>query len=184
MEQIYHAETREGWRRWLEKHHENDSKVFLISWKKHTGKPSISHREAMEEAICFGWIDTTVKRIDEDRYGRYFMRRTDKSRWSNAILGYARQMIKDGRMAPAGLKRYKEGLLKPVIDHGLPRYPPVSKELVELLGKDDRAKAFFEGLAPSYRRFFIYHIEKAKLSETRVKRAKWVLEKCRKGEKF
>ena len=79
---LIEAGTHKAWRAWLQKHHLKEKKVGLICHKKHTGKLFLTHREAMEDAICFGWIDTTIKRLDEDRYIRYFARRTDKSRWS------------------------------------------------------------------------------------------------------
>ena len=72
--------TKEGFRRWLEKNHEKEAKVAVILHKKHTAKTSPTHRELVDEAICFGWIDTTVKRLDEDRYIRNFTKRTKNSR--------------------------------------------------------------------------------------------------------
>ena len=68
-----YAGTREEWREWLRKNHKKERRVYLISYKKHTGKSSVSHREALEEAICFGWIDTTVKRLDDEKYKRTFV---------------------------------------------------------------------------------------------------------------
>lgn len=179
-----HASNREGWRKWLEKNHSKKKLVWLIKHKRHTGKPALSHKESMEEAICFGWIDTIVKRIDENTFARCFVKRTDKSRWSNATLGYAKDMIKKGLMTEAGLKRYKEGLKKPTIDHGLPKNPKTPKELKEALAKHKKAKAFFESLAPSYRRYFIWWLVKAKREETKKKRLKQIVQKCKEGKKW
>jgi uncharacterized protein YdeI (YjbR/CyaY-like superfamily) len=180
--EVYAADRKE-WRAWLRKNHKKEKKVDLISYKKHTGKPSLTHKESMEEAICFGWIDTTMRRIDEERYSRSFCRRTDKSRWSNATLSYAKDMIKKKKMANEGLKRYEEGLKKPVIDHNLPKNPETPKDLKKLFENNKKAKACFEMLAPSYRRTFIYWIERAKRKETRDKRIKEVVNKCRDGKK-
>ncbi len=163
-----HAKTRKEWRTWLEKHHQSEKKVHLICHKKHTGVPSMSHRESMEDAICFGWIDTTLKRLDENTYRRTFAKRNKNSKWSSATQSYAKRLIKEKLMTPAGLKAYKEGLKKPVIDHGLPKNPDIPKDLEDKLAKDDLT--FFNSLSPSNKRLFIYWIEKAKRPETRAKR--------------
>lgn len=161
--------TRKEWRDWLSKNHDKESKVAIIIHKKHTGKPSISHRESMEEAICFGWIDTTLKRLDEDRYVRNFAKRTDKSRWSNNTLSYAKDMIKKRLMTSAGLKRYKEGLKKPSLDLNLPENH-IPKELKKEFEKSKKFKDAFEHIAPSMRKMFVHMLERAKLPETKKKR--------------
>ena len=82
MEKVkaFYPKNRQEWRNWLEKNHDKEKKVAVIKYKKHTGKPSISHKESMEEAICFGWIDTTLKRLDDERYGVTFVKRNKNSR--------------------------------------------------------------------------------------------------------
>jgi uncharacterized protein YdeI (YjbR/CyaY-like superfamily) len=76
---------REDFRKWLVKNHKNEKRVEVLLYKGHTGRKAPSHRELMEEAICFGWIDTTVKKLDGDRYIRTFTRRSEKSKWSDNI---------------------------------------------------------------------------------------------------
>jgi uncharacterized protein YdeI (YjbR/CyaY-like superfamily) len=180
MTQQIHPKSSKEWRKWLEKNHDKESKVFLVKYKRHTGKPTISHQESMDEAICYGWIDTTVKRLDEDRYIRCFARRNKNSRWSNATLSYAKRLIKEGKMTPAGLKMYKEGLKKPVLNHEFPKNPPTPKILNDALEKNKTAKKFFEELAPSYKRTYIYSILRAKLPETKQKRVKEIVDRCKK----
>ncbi len=155
----------------------------MIKHKRHTKKPAVSHRESMEEAICFGWIDTTVKRIDDDTYANCFVKRNKNSRWSRATQSYAKRLIKEKKMTPAGLQAYEEGLKKPVIDHDLPRNPKTPTELKKLLEKNKTAKENFENFAPSYKRFYIYWIEKAKRKETREKRAKEVFKRAKQNKK-
>jgi len=168
-------------RKWLEKNHKKDKKVGVILYKKHTGKKSASHRKLMEEAICFGWIDTTVKKIDEERYKRTFVRRNEKSKWSKNTLGYAKDLLKKGRMSEEGIKYYKLGLSKPVHDHGIPKNPDMPKELDRILRGNVRKD--FEKYSPSRKRMLYRWILSGKLAETREKRAKRVVDSVREGKR-
>ena len=107
-----HIFSKEDFRKWLGKNHNKEKIVELVIHKKHTGKSSPSHRELMDEAICYGWIDTIIKRVDEDKFIRTFQRRSEKSSWSVNTLSYARKLIKEKRMTPHGLKFYHEGRKK------------------------------------------------------------------------
>ncbi|MBX4212189.1 YdeI/OmpD-associated family protein [Candidatus Pacearchaeota archaeon] len=178
-----HAGTKKEWRAWLKKNHKKEKKVALISYKKHTGKPSISHREAMDEAICFGWIDTTIKRLDDERYIRHFAKRGDKSRWSSATLKYAKRLIKEGKMSPHGLKMYKEGLKKPTIDAGLPTSDNLPDYLEKELRKHGNAYENFMKFAPSYKRTYIRWIARAIQPETRKKRIDEVIKRALENRK-
>ena len=129
------ALKRENFRNWLKKNHSKEKKVAVIVHKKHTGKTSPSHKELMEEAICFGWIDTTVNRLDEERYIRHFSRRNKNSKWSDNTQRYAKDLIKRKLMTPIGLKYYKEGLSRPTHDHGIPKNPEMPEDLKTALDK-------------------------------------------------
>jgi len=177
------AKNRKEWREWLRKNHRKENKVILVTYKKHTKKPSISRQDAMDEAICFGWIDTVVKRIDSEKYSRSFVKRKKTANWSKATQKYARRLINEGRMSAAGLKAYKDGLRKPVLDHNLPKNPKTPEDLKKELEKSKKAGDFFYSLAPSYRRTYLYWIEKAKLEKTRKKRIKEVMSRCRENKK-
>jgi uncharacterized protein YdeI (YjbR/CyaY-like superfamily) len=178
-----HPKSPAEWRKWLEENHDKENKILIICHKKHTGKPTISHHEAMCEAICFGWIDTTIHGLDEHRYMRCFARRNKSSKWSSATIKYARRLIKEGKMAPAGLKMYKEGLKKPLIDAGLSKNPDVPSDLKKALQKNKSALKFFNSLAPSYRRSYIYWVARVKGEDTRKRTIKKVVERCEKGLK-
>ena len=182
-ESSFYARNRSEWRAWLQKNHDNESKIALLKYKKHTGKPSLSHKESMEEAICFGWIDTTIKRIDDDTYIRRFARRTDKSKWSDNTLRYAKELIANGRMTPAGLIRYKEGLSRPTHDYGIPKDPDVPLDLKKAL-KSQGVWEKFESVAPSVRRMHLRWILRAKQSETRKKRIAAVVSFTEKNKKL
>lgn len=168
MERI-DARDQRMWRTWLAKHHLKETSVELLVYKKHTGKPSMSHREAMEEAICFGWIDTTLKRLDHDTFVRRFARRTDKSKWSDNTLSYAKRLLAEGRMTPEGVKRYREGKSRPTHDHGIPKNPRVPSDLKQALETKNAHKQF-TAFPKSARRMFLRWLAYAKQPATRQKR--------------
>lgn len=172
---IVSVSTKKEFRDWLKKHHLSENKVAVVLHKRHTGKSAPSHRELMEEAICFGWIDTTIKRIDEDTFIRHFSKRTLNSRWSDNTLGYAKELIKKGLMAPEGLKFYKLGLAKPTHDYGIPKNPDMPAELKKALAKDRIARKNFETFSPSVKRTYYRWLLGAKLPETRLKRVQRII---------
>jgi uncharacterized protein YdeI (YjbR/CyaY-like superfamily) len=177
------AFKRDDFRKWLTKNHDKEKKVAVIVYKKHTGKQSSSHRELMEEAICFGWIDTTINKLDEKRYVRHFTKRNENSRWSKNTLSYARDLIKEKKMTPPGLKYYKEGLKKLPHDHGIPKNPTMPPELKKALSKDKTAKVNFNNFPASVKKTFYRWILRAKREETRVKRIKLSVERARSGNR-
>src|SRR5438105_1352275 len=97
--------SREEWRAWLTKHYQTEAEVWLIYYKKHTGQPRISYHQAVEEALCFGWIDSIVKRIDDDKFAQKFTPRRDGTTWSALNRRRLRQLIREGRMTEAGLAK-------------------------------------------------------------------------------
>ena len=96
------AVNREEFRAWLQLNHASKSEIWLINFKKATGKPSIPYLEAVEEAICFGWIDSFEKSIDQERYATRFTPRRPKSHWTESNKEKARKLIADGKMTKAG----------------------------------------------------------------------------------
>ena len=163
---------KEDFRKWLQKYHNKESKVAVVLHKRHTGKSAPSHRELMEEAICFGWIDTTIKRIDEDTFLRHFSKRTTNSTWSNNTISYAKRLIKEGKMAVQGLHFYTLGLAKPTHDFGIPKDPPIPEELKIALSKNTKARKKFETWSPSLKRTYYRWILRAKQPATKEKRIK------------
>jgi uncharacterized protein YdeI (YjbR/CyaY-like superfamily) len=101
--------TRTEFRRWLQKHHADRSEIWLVRYKKATGKPSLDYVEAVEEAICYGWIDNIEKAIDSERFALRFSPRRPRSNWTTTNLERARQMIARKRMTKAGLAALPEG---------------------------------------------------------------------------
>ncbi len=103
-----YVSTREEWRAWLEQHHQGESEVWLIYYKAHTGQPSIPYEDSVEEALCFGWIDSIIQKLDEDRYARKFTPRTNTARWSEPNRRRVAKLIREGRMTAAGLAKIQE----------------------------------------------------------------------------
>ncbi|UCC32844.1 MAG: hypothetical protein JSW53_03315, partial [Candidatus Bathyarchaeota archaeon] len=92
MTQKLYVTNRDEWRSWLEKNHEAEKEVWLIFYKKHVGKPSVPYEDAVEEALCFGWIDSIIKKIDEKKFVRKFTPRKSSSRWSELNRKRAQKM--------------------------------------------------------------------------------------------
>ncbi len=177
---------RDGWREWLRKNYETKKEVWLIYYKKHTGKPSIPYNDSVEEALCFGWIDSIIKKIDDEKYARKFTPRKAKSRWSEANKRRARKMIKEGKMTEVGLARIREAK-----ESGeWFKTTPVRRELViplymkEALAKNKKAQESFNNLAKSYKRQYVGWISSAKREETRRRRLAEAIRLLEKNKKL
>ncbi|HHP7232666.1 MAG TPA: YdeI family protein, partial [Xenococcaceae cyanobacterium] len=101
----FEAINRQSWRNWLQQNHQNYSGVWLIYYKVKSGKPSIRYQEAVQEALCFGWIDSKVKSLDEARYQQIFTPRKPNSVWSKLNKQYVQELIAQNLMTEAGLEK-------------------------------------------------------------------------------
>lgn len=106
----FYAPDRKTWRDWLLKNHDKESEVWLVYYRKITGKPTVTYPEAVEEALCFGWIDSIEKGIDSERFMGRFTPRKPKSNWLPSNRARAKRLIKQGLMAPTGLKALPQDL--------------------------------------------------------------------------
>jgi uncharacterized protein YdeI (YjbR/CyaY-like superfamily) len=188
QDRTLYVTNRDDWRRWLKKNHSSQKEVWLIYFKKHTGKPRIPYDDAVEEAICFGWIDSTVKRLDDQKYAQKFTQRNQKSNWSELNKKRAKKMIKQGRMTQAGLVKFKQaGKQKQEEAKEKPagRKLLIPSDLKKALSANKKALENFNNFAPSYRRLYIGWIKDAKRPETRQKRIKqtikWAVENKKPG---
>jgi uncharacterized protein YdeI (YjbR/CyaY-like superfamily) len=170
-----HVTNRDEWRAWLEENHAAEREVWLIYHKRHTGSPRIPYDDAVEEAICFGWIDSIVRKLDEEKYAQKFTPRNDKSKWSELNRRRAERMIKEGRMTEAGLAKFQQAG-KPDAKAAAMRAPGkklvVPPDLREALAANKKAQENFNNFAPGYKRLYIRWISAAKRPETRAKRIK------------
>ena len=103
--EIVYARDREEWRRWLQKNHRTSAGVWLVFYKVGSGQQSVRYGEAVREALCFGWIDSKVNSLNEERYKQIFTPRKPKSAWSKLNKGYIAELIEQGLMAEAGLAK-------------------------------------------------------------------------------
>ena len=185
MKQLY-VTNREQWRDWLSEHYAAEVGVWLVFYKKATSRPTIQYEAAVEEALCFGWIDSIIKRVDGEKYVRKFTPRKDKSNWSALNRNRAAKMIKAGKMADVGLAKIKAakktGLWdqdgRPVITLDMP------SEFTEALAGNRKAKEYFERLAASYRKHYIGWIAAAKRPETKKRRIDESIALLEKGKKL
>ncbi len=185
MEQTLLVFDREEWRRWLEANHRSKQEIWLIYHKKHSGQPRISYDDAVEEALCFGWIDSIVKRIDDDRYMQKFTPRTNPDKWSELNVKRAKKMIAAGKMTLAGRDKLPRGILDGSVKTETPvrnRVVPMPVELEQSLAQHPDAFENFSKLASSYQKNFKLWIGSAKKPETRLKRAKEAIELLRQNK--
>lgn len=185
MEELYVTST-EDWRNWLETNHDSKSEIWLIFYRKHTNKPSLSYNSAVEEALCFGWIDSTIKKLDEEKYARKFTPRKAQSRWSELNRNRANRMIMIGKMREAGWTKIKEAKksgewFRKSSRRSLFTIPPFVEKA---LTANKKAHSNFSKLAPSYKRQYIGWIIGAKKEGTRMKRLKETIKLLEENQKL
>lgn len=172
---------RQEWRRWLEGNHDKSKGVWLVFYRRGTGVTTLSYNDSVEEAICFGWVDSLVKRLDDERYARKFTPRASSSRWSTVNRRRYESLLSRGLLAPAGLQR-------PPTDRSGDALRPSLEEIPDYIesGLKSRPEAWdnFNKLAPSYKRQYIAWIDSAKREETRQRRLQEALTLLEAGERL
>src|SRR5688572_3742631 len=173
----FYAKDRKTWRRWLEKNHAKSPGIWLVYYKKASGKPRVTYNDAVEEALCFGWIDSTVKSLDEERYMQRFTPRKPKSGWSGINKERIDKIIASGLMTEAGIVKI-EAAKKDGSWNSLDKiYAPADQlqlpaELEKAFYRNKKAKTNFDNFPVFTRRQFLYWINAAKRPETRKARVK------------
>lgn len=173
--------SRAAWRSWLQKNHDRASEIWIVFLKAHNEKRRFTYAEAVEEALCFGWIDTTVQKIDDDHYRQRFTPRTNVTNWSKINLERFARMEAAGRMTGAG--RAKRPAVVDPPRKRLQAGDPVPDFIAAALEKHPKAKAFFDTLAPGYRRDYLRFMTEAKKEETRLRRLAEAIRRLENGEK-
>jgi len=185
MKQL-HVTNPDQWRDWLSRHHATETEMWLVFYKKETSKPAIAYEAAVEQALCFGWIDSIIKKIDEEKYARKFTPRKDNSTWSALNKARANKMIKAGRMTEVGLAKTRAAKKTGQWDQD-PR-PQISldipPEFAKALAHNKKARENFDKLAFSYCRHYIGWISAAKRPETTKRRIEESIALLEKGKKL
>lgn len=170
------------WCDWLDAHHASVSEVWLVFYKRHTGVTSIDYKDALDEALCFGWVDSLVKRLDDRRYAIKFTPRRADSRWSEANRKRYAELEASGRLRPAGIERAPT-------DRGYGPRPPrlalpskLPPYIQAALTSHPTAGRNFEALPSSQRRRYIAWIESAKREETKLRRLKEAIRLLARGK--
>jgi uncharacterized protein YdeI (YjbR/CyaY-like superfamily) len=169
--QDFHPLTRKAWRDWLTKNHTKSSGVWFVFFKKHTGKPRVSYDEAVEEALCFGWIDSLGRAFDEDRSKLLFTPRKPKSVWSQPNKERVAKLLAAGAMTDIGLAKIeaaKQDASWNTLDAS--DNLEISDELATAFRRNHVAQKNFDGFAPSVKKAILYWLYSAKRDETRAAR--------------
>lgn len=181
---IYRPNNRNEWRQWLEKNHREKKAVWLVQYRLSTNVPSLSWSEAVDEALCFGWIDSTRKTVDESSFMQLFTRRKANSTWSKINKDKIRRLIADGLMTQAGyesIETAKQNGYWTLMDEVEELIIP--EDLEEAFDKYQGSRDYFLGLSRSVRKMMLHWIVLAKLPETRQKRIAEIVEHASQKQK-
>ena len=168
--------SRQAWRTWLKKHHATSPGVWLVFAKKHTAIPSLTYDDAVEEALCFGWIDSLRKPLDDRLYQQLFTPRKVRSRWSGLNKTRVARLIEQGLMTRAGMAVVDLARRSGTWD-ALSHVDTLSEpeELRSALDKNTKARANWEALTPGRRKQFLYWLSNARRQDTRTARVKEIV---------
>jgi uncharacterized protein YdeI (YjbR/CyaY-like superfamily) len=176
--------TRAQWHAWLEKHQATAADIWLVFHKQHTGTRSLDREASVEEALCFGWIDSLVRRLDDQRYAVKFTPRKPDSRWSDVNRHRYASLEKRGLLMPAGRANSPNGKRAYTVRQRRPIEAPMPAYIARAFKAAPAAGRFFESLAPSYRRAYVGWIDAAKRAETRERRLREAVARLAKGEEL
>ena len=150
----FYAKHRAEWRAWLQEHHARATEIWLVYYRKATGKPRVSYNDAVAEALCFGWVDSQQKGIDEERFAQRFSPRKPGSNWSEMNKARLRKLIAQGAITPAGLAAARDVRLDEPFE-----IPP---DIAAALKQDPQTWQRFQNFPEDYRRIRIAFIETAR----------------------
>ena len=175
--QEFYPESKKSWRAWLNLNYLKEDAVWVIFYKKKAGKPSLSWSDAVDEALCFGWIDSTKRALDSERFIQYFCKRRPKSTWSKVNKDKVKILSESGQMMPQGLQAINIGkengswdFLKNVDNLIVPN------DFQEILDSDVTLEKGYAALSDSKKKAVLYRLLSAKRPETRKKRVREIVD--------
>ena len=184
--QVVSFASSEEWREWIEEHHAKSNGVWLRLFKKNSGEKTVTYDEALEEALCYGWIDGQANKYDSTSYIQKFTPRRPKSIWSKRNTEKAERLIQDGKMQQAGMQQVElakaDGRWQQAYDSS--KNMKVPEDFLQQLSTNEKAKTFFDGLNKANQYAISWRLQTAKKPETREKRLKEILQMMSEGKKF
>ncbi len=175
-----------AWEQWLEVNHAVTDGIWLQFYKKGSGISSVTYAEALDVALCYGWIDAQLKSIDKLSYKQHFTPRRPKSIWSKRNIEHIARLTAEGRMKPSGLREAEAAKTdgRWVEAYDSPANMVLPDDFMAELSKDEKALAFYESLGRANKYAICWRLQTSKRPETREKRKKEILEMLGRGEKF
>jgi len=181
MADTLYFRDRKAWRAWLRRNHARADGIWLLTYRKVAGRKGVSHPEALEEALCFGWIDSQMKKLDDIRFVQRYTPRRPGSGWSQVNKDLALRLIREGRMTAAGVREIDEakrlGLWAKA--YSAKRGMRLPSDLKKALMRDQRAWKNFQAFANTYKTMYIGWVKGAKREETRTRRIATVVKQAR-----
>lgn len=182
--ETFYPESREAWRQWLQEHHNSRQSVWLICYKQKAKVPTVSWSDTVDEALCFGWIDSTRVSIDEERFRQLFSRRKPRSVWSKINKEKVARLTKAGLMMPAGQRCIdiaKQNGSWNILDEVEELIIP--DDLMQAFNTRPGSEAYFSGLSKSVRKMMLQWLALAKRPETRQNRIQEIAGRAGEGKK-
>lgn len=183
---IMSFETPAQWEAWLDEHHSSSAGVWMKFAKKYSGLTTITYKEALDLALCYGWIDSQLSSFDEKAYLQRFTPRGAKSVWSKKNTEHVERLIREGRMQPAGLMHIESAKMDGRWDvaYPSPKNVTMPDDFKEALAKNAKAAAFYQTLNKANTYGILTRIQFAKRADTRAKRIQEFIEMLERGEKL
>jgi len=174
---------QKDWRRWLEKNHDREQEVWLVYFKPSNGKSNIDYESSVEEALCFGWIDSIIQKIDEEKYARKFNPRRMDSQWSETNKRRVVKVIREGRMTEAGKAKVTFDAKSVDVSKPKAMRPSVEmpKRVEQALKSNPKVWESFQKISPSLKRNYVLWLSDAKKPETFEKRLKILVDEVMAG---
>lgn len=184
MSPIFFTNTAE-FRKWLEENHQTETELYVGYYKVSTGKSSMNWSDSVDEALCFGWIDGVRRSIDRESYCNRFTPRNPKSNWSAINIKKVEEMIRLGKMTPAGLAAYEKRSESRSAVYSYENLPEkLAPEFETRFKEHPAAWEFFLKQAPSYKKVKIYWVMEARQEQTRWSRLEKLIAACQSGERI
>jgi len=177
--------TQADFRKWLKKNHGSRAELVMRLYKVHALHKGIGYRQALEEALCWGWIDGVVRSLDADSFQQRYTPRKPKSNWSRVNIKRMKQLIAAGKVAPSGLAAFERRDKIAAAPYSFEnRNVTLSPAFMKRLKANAKAWKFFQSEPPGYRRITMFWVMQAKKDETREKRFRTMLDRMSKGERM